>query len=143
MDLHAVSAFAGGLASVGNIFLFCFIGSFATEQFACYAHTTYKSQWYKFPIRLQAYVRLIIANAQRPRSFNGLGIFDLNLTLFTQARKNGKLVDSDWQTLLLYTYLCVSDNASVVELFFDVPNFVKRTGCDEDLPEYILTNSHR
>lgn len=68
-----------------NIFLFCFIGTFVSEKFSRFAHTTYESQWYKFPIRLQPFVRLIIADAQRPRNFNGLGIFDLNLALFTRV----------------------------------------------------------
>lgn len=86
MDLQSVSALAGGLVSNGNIFLFCFIGSYATEKLSCYAHTAYESHWYKFPVSLQPFVRLIIADAQRPLSFNGLGMFDLNLMLYARVR---------------------------------------------------------
>lgn len=68
--------------SSGNIFLFCFVGSLTTTVFRGYAEITYESIWYKFPADLQKHVLLIIADAQRPQSFDGFGFIHLSLTFF-------------------------------------------------------------
>lgn len=75
----------GLIMSIGNIFIYCFVGSFTTDNFFRYAEISYESLWYQLPVNLQQYLRLIISNAQRPQIFNGLRIFDLSFMLFTRV----------------------------------------------------------
>lgn len=71
--------------SIGTVFLYCFFGSLTTDQFLRYAHISYESEWYTLPIELQKFIQLIIADAQRPRIFQGFKIIDLNLLAFTKV----------------------------------------------------------
>lgn len=65
--------------------MYCLIGTNTTENYLRYANAPYESLWYKYPIDLQQYVTLIIANAQRPRVFRGFSTIDLNLEVFTKV----------------------------------------------------------
>lgn len=56
-------------------------------MFWCYADVSFESLWYKFPVNLQKYVLMIIANAQRPQIFSGLGIIDLSLMSFMKVMR--------------------------------------------------------
>lgn len=58
------------------------MGSFTTDQFLRFADEAYDAMWYKIPVDLQKYLRLIIANAQRRRVFHGLNFIDLSLATF-------------------------------------------------------------
>lgn len=71
--------------STGCVFLFCTIGSFTTDNFSRIADASYESLWYHFPTDLRKYLLLIVADAQRPRMFEGLGVIDLNLMTFTKV----------------------------------------------------------
>lgn len=71
--------------STGIVYLFCVIGSYTTNNFAGFADASYESLWHKFPVDLQKYLQMIIADGQRPMVFQGLGIVDLNLMAFTQV----------------------------------------------------------
>lgn len=71
--------------STGCVFFFCSVGSYTTDNFLRFADISYESLWYKLPVHLQKYLPLIIADAQRPRFFRGLGIVNLNLMAFTKV----------------------------------------------------------
>lgn len=86
MDIRVFVIIFSTLTSIFFIFLYCAVGSFVTNQFLRYADITYESIWYEFPIDLQKYLVLIIADAQRPKVFDGLGIIDLNLMTFIKVR---------------------------------------------------------
>lgn len=73
------------VTSAGNIFLYCYVGTLTTVQFLRFSDVVYESIWYKFPVKLQKYLRLIIADAHRPRAFDGFGIMDLNLVAFAKV----------------------------------------------------------
>lgn len=74
------------MTSAGNIFLYCYVGTFTTVKFLRFSDAAYESLWYKFPVGLQKYMRLIIADAQRSRAFDGYGVMDLNLMTFAKVR---------------------------------------------------------
>lgn len=69
--------------STGVVFIYCYVGTFTTEQFLLYADITYESKWYKFPVPLQKLLTILLAYSQRPRYFNGYGLIDLTLVTFT------------------------------------------------------------
>lgn len=85
LDLNVLLLIIAFQMATGIVFLYCFTGSMATEQFFRYGNVSFESDWYKFPIELQKYVLLIIANAQQPKIFNGFSIIDLNLLAFTKV----------------------------------------------------------
>lgn len=85
MDMGILVVIISIIMSTGSIFLYCFVGTLATTIFWKYATVSYESLWYKFPVNLQQYVRMITANAQRPHIFNGLGIIDLNMAFFIKV----------------------------------------------------------
>lgn len=82
MDTSIFIVVMGIFVTVGNAFLCCLVGTWTKDNFWRYADISYESLWYKFPIDLQPYLRLIIADAQRPCIFNGFGIIELNVTMF-------------------------------------------------------------
>lgn len=88
MDIFV--AFLSIIMSTGNILLYCYVGSLTTDLFHSYGDISYESLWYKFPVNLQQYLRLIIADAQRPRVFRGFGYLTLSLMLFTKVM--GKII---------------------------------------------------
>lgn len=71
------------LLSTGVVFIYCYVGTFTTEQFLLYADITYESKWYKCPVPLQKLLTILLAYSQRPRYFNGYGLIDLTLVTFT------------------------------------------------------------
>lgn len=73
------------LTSAGNIFLYSYVGTLSTAQFLRFSDVVYESLWYKFPVELQKYLRLIIANAHRRQAFDGFGVMELNLETFTKV----------------------------------------------------------
>lgn len=94
----------GGLNNVINVFVYCFVGTYVTEAFLRYAATTYEIHWYKLPIQLQPFALLIIADAQRPCNLTGLGIFDLNLALFSRVVILHTTKNSDLQLNIHHFY---------------------------------------
>lgn len=91
------------LMSTGNVFFYCFIGTFTTAQFFNFGDITYESMWYKFPVRLQKYLPMIIENAHIPCIYNGNNIIDLNLMTF--AKVNSKSTLSHILTIQLFQVL--------------------------------------
>lgn len=85
MDMSILVVIMSIIMSTSSIFLYCFVGTLTTTIFWQYATVSYESLWYKFPVNLQQYVRMIAANAQRPHIFSGIGIIDLNMTFFMKV----------------------------------------------------------
>lgn len=77
-----ITVVGAAFMSTGTVFLYCLTGSFTTNQFLRFADEAYESMWYKFPVDLQQYLRLIIANAQRRRVFHGFNFIELSLMTF-------------------------------------------------------------
>lgn len=75
------------MTSFSNLFLFCHFGKLATESYQRMADSMFNSNWQRFPIELQKYVILIIANMQRPLHYNGIKMAILDLVLFNHVRK--------------------------------------------------------
>lgn len=114
IDIEILVLTFGIIMSTGFIFVYCYVGSSTTDHFWQYGDVSYDSLWYVLPINLQQCLRLIIADAQRPRVFTGLGIIDLNLSLFAQVLSINNLIylwansriscitgNEDWHQLLL------------------------------------------
>lgn len=85
MDPHIMITFLGIIMSTGIIFMYCLLGTLTTTVFLRYAESAYNSLWYRYPNELQKYSLQIIANSQHLLRFNALGIFDLDLVLFTKV----------------------------------------------------------
>lgn len=85
MDLSVIKFSVVEFESNCIIFIYCSVGSLATDQFHRFGDISYEFEWYKLPIDLQKYFTLIIADAQRPRVFTGFNIIDSNLMMFTKV----------------------------------------------------------
>lgn len=72
--------------ATSNLFFYCFCGKVTTESFLGFGDATYESNWYNLPNNLQLAIFIMIANAQKPLSYHGCGIFNLDLQLFTTVR---------------------------------------------------------
>lgn len=68
-----------------TLFLYCYYGKYATDCQAAFALAAYESDWIDLSIELQRYFILIISNAQKPLSYHGYGIVDLNLETFAKV----------------------------------------------------------
>lgn len=68
------------------MFLYCYFGVLATESFKSMTDSLYESEWSKFPVALQKYVIVMIANMQKPLRYHGFGIANLDLVTFIGVR---------------------------------------------------------
>lgn len=106
--------------SAGAVLLFCTVGVYTTENFARYGHISYESLWYEFPPNLKKYLPMIIANAQQPRIFRGLGIIDLNLMTFTKVDIHTFCWKFTWIRLIFF-----AGDENCCHLLFDVQKCVQ------------------
>ena len=67
-----------------HLFILCFFGKVATENFSEMADCMFESNWLKFPVNLQKSLILMIENAQIPLCYNGY-IVTLNLETYTKV----------------------------------------------------------
>lgn len=82
-----ITVVGAAFMSTGTVLLYCWMGSFTTNQFFRFTDASYESMWYKFPVDLRKYLRLIIINAQRPRVYHGFRFIDLSLVTFVTVWK--------------------------------------------------------
>lgn len=82
MDLHILQLLFMASFYWGFTYMYCHIGQINTDNFLRYAQVPYEALWYRHPIDLQKCLRLIMAEAQRPCVFQGIGLIDLNLETF-------------------------------------------------------------
>lgn len=86
MNLYMITVSTTGSGSV--LFLNCYFGEKAANSYLDMAQHFYMmSAWYKLPIDLQRYYVLMMANAQRPTYYDGLGIAYLNIPTFGRVRQ--------------------------------------------------------
>lgn len=76
--------FACGTAAF-NMFVHCFFGKLATDQFDQLPNYLFESDWPNLPLKLQKHHILMLANAQQPLYFDGFGVLILNLETFTKV----------------------------------------------------------
>lgn len=67
------------MISGSNLSIFCYLGAFVSHTSSNYCGCLYESKWYNLSIEQQKYIILMIGNAERQLSFDGLKIIDLNL----------------------------------------------------------------
>lgn len=68
------------------LFIYCYYGSTATDDFFKYSQCIYESSWYEWPPKLQGTITVIIGNAQQAMFFDGWGMFALDLMAFSKVR---------------------------------------------------------
>lgn len=68
------------------LFIYCYYGEAATNNYLNFADTVYEIDWFKLPSNLKGFVILMIQNAQKPIYYHGFNIVYLNLTTFSAAR---------------------------------------------------------
>lgn len=73
------------VTGLGNLFICCYFGQLATEQFLKYADCSFDSNWTELPIKLQLYLKIIIENAQIPLYYHGFKMIDLSFGTLTKV----------------------------------------------------------
>lgn len=84
-DFELVMLACSALVGIGNLFVFCCFGKLTTESFSNMADCVYNLDWHQFEIDLQKCFILMIQMGRRPLTYEGYGIFSLNLETFTQV----------------------------------------------------------
>lgn len=69
-----------------QLFFYCYFGAKATEAFEQMSDTLYESNWPNIPNKLQKYVVVMIIYMQRPITYHGFKIADLDLETFVIVR---------------------------------------------------------
>lgn len=77
---------------ISNLFLYCFLGKVSSESYKKMAVTLYDCSWFEFPLNLQKYFIMMIANAHIPLHYHGFGLIRLDLETFFQVRLSQLLV---------------------------------------------------
>lgn len=73
---------------LSNLFLYCFYGQLAHENYLNLSECFYQANWLLLPGDLQKYFILMTASAQRPLFYHGFGLarLDLNTFLYVSTR---------------------------------------------------------
>ena len=80
--------------SLTAMFLYCYYGKSASEGYEKMPICLYYDLgWRKFPIKLQKYFIIMMANMQIPLYYHGFGVVCLDLMTFVAVRKITKLND--------------------------------------------------
>lgn len=77
-----IIAFASGIL---NLFVYCYLGKIATDNYGAFADCVYGCQWPILPVKLQRFIKLMIGNAQRRLYYDGFGVVVLDLGTFTSV----------------------------------------------------------
>lgn len=75
-------AIAGFCTVATSPFLYCLWGKNGGDSYAKMADRLFESDWHHFPVKLQKYFVIMIANMHRPLYYNGFGIAVLDLETF-------------------------------------------------------------
>lgn len=78
-----------------TLFLYCYYGKCANEYSAAFADILYESNWILLSNDLQKTFILMIAHAQKPLSYHGFNIIDLNLETFRKVNFNMPVLGSE------------------------------------------------
>lgn len=73
------------LISGCNLFLYCYYGKHATDSYAAFSDCLFECNWMMLPVDLQKCFLPMIRSAQKPLSFHGYNMVNLNLNLFGQV----------------------------------------------------------
>lgn len=84
-DLELVMLIIAAFVGIGNLLVFCYFGKLTTESSVDMTDCVYYLNWYQFDIDLKKCLIPIIQMGQRPLTYEGYGIFTLNLETFTQV----------------------------------------------------------
>lgn len=99
------------------MFIYCYFGKLASEGYEqmpiC---LLYDLDWGKFPVKLQKYLVIMIANMQIPLYYHGFDILCVDLETFIDVRKLSK-----------YIYICEFADDLVLSFLFDLSALKK--GC--------------
>lgn len=106
------------------LFIYCFFGSVASDDFLRHTDCIFESLWYELPTKLQRTIVMIVRNAQQEMCFDGFGMLTLNLMTFTKV--------SAFLSINPFS-ICVTK--LVIKLIsVSVNSFKGNENCDELLP---------
>lgn len=103
-----------------KLYIYCYYGKCATDNYAAFAHCLYEMNWMILPIDLQKSLILLIAHAQKPISYHGYNIVDLNLNTFTRVRSDVIPSFDVLHTISPFLYFVDVENG--YQLLFNVQN---------------------
>lgn len=64
------------------LFPYCYFGQLAAESFRKMSDCVFELKWHEFPIDLQKYIVLMIANMQKPIYYHGFQVTVMDLNTF-------------------------------------------------------------
>lgn len=85
-DINLVIVVMAAVVMAASLFLYCFFGILASENFERMADCLYESNWFEFPIKSQKYIWIMIFNTQIPLFYHGFGVAVLNLETFCDVK---------------------------------------------------------
>lgn len=68
-----------------SLFVYCYYGNQASDCLEEIATLLYFFKWYRENVKLQKFISILMANAQRPRHYHGFGVIFLTLDTFTNV----------------------------------------------------------
>lgn len=69
-----------------NLYLYCYGGAIATENFIKYSNALYEMDWLKLSLKYQKYFVIMIGNMQKEMIFSGHNIVSLNLEIYSKVK---------------------------------------------------------
>ena len=94
------------MVSGANLYFYCYYGNRASNDYSQMAHILFESNWNEQSVEVQKFIKMMIANAQRPLFYHGLRIVHLDLQTYLKMRTfsiyvqifEGKLQRKKFQT---------------------------------------------
>lgn len=81
--------------------LFCYHANFASDRVACIGYNIYDWNWFEYPVELQKYTILVIAQSQEPVYFVGFNLIRCTMEVLGKVS-----IFSNQQLLLLGSQSC-------------------------------------
>lgn len=73
------------LVSGANLYFYCYYGDRSSNDYSQMTHILFESNWNEQTVELQKFVKIMIANAQRPLFYHGSRIVHLDLVTYLKV----------------------------------------------------------
>lgn len=111
------------LAFIFMMFIFCYFGNVVTTKSAAVADKAYQTMWYKYPVRMQPHIILIMMQSQKPFYLKGYELMLCSLQNFTWVSKHITHINDYffgfffWKIILLFFLQLMKTAASIFMVF--------------------------
>lgn len=86
MNAEFFVSVSGVWMSVAGMFIYSYFATKVTSQIQAIGDKMYETEWNRFQLEFQPFIRLIISRSHRPLYFHGYGLINCDMVTFSKVR---------------------------------------------------------